>query len=81
MRYGFSREQLDIIELALLHVESIFGRTVVGADDQDLCYDRICAAIKTIRNQHLSQPSSGDQAKSPVHGPGSEGDQLGGPDQ
>lgn len=70
---GFNCTQLDEIELALLHAESILMNDTTP--DGRICYARVRKANNTLRS------ASRHQDPSPVHGPGRKGDQLRGVDQ
>lgn len=68
-----SRDQLDQIELALLHAESILRNN--PTPDGERCYVRIREALNTLRAAQRHQTAS------PINGPGRQGDQLRGTDQ
>lgn len=79
VKASFNRTQLDHIQLALFHAESIIrnGKTL----DERLCHDRIRFALTIIQFHDTVPPPPRDQTASPINGPGCQGDQLRGSDQ
>lgn len=77
---GLFPDEIDKIELALLHTESIIRKSD-RTPDKKLCHERVRAALAILRSYDTERFTPRDQDPSPVNGPGCQSDQLRGTDQ